>query len=202
MPIKNEEKYKDVPGYQQVCSDKTVQRFSDNGRIIHIIPTADKCFHTFMIKPDGRPFLVYRRFDYFTPILVAGFVVLVGIFQLQPRPLYAGLAIVLLSLATWGIVRLAKASARKRKPIVTVDKHGITHASGSYPWNTIINTFNATFIMNGRRRADSEEYLILTLTNQKTILCRLNRFSGIRDEISELATTITYFRNNDLSCLS
>ncbi|NML37330.1 hypothetical protein HHL17_08980 [Chitinophaga sp. G-6-1-13] len=195
MPIVDAEKYKNVPGYQQVCRDEAIRRLSHYGCCLRIKPTADKSLHTFMIKPDGRPFLVYKRSDYLSPILALVFIAFMSMIGLQPKLLYAIPAIAVLLFIVWGIVRLARASDRKNKPIVTINKQGITLDIGTYPWNNITNTF----IVERKRpyeRRRLEFYLIIALTNQQTAVCRINMSHTINDEASELATTITYFRNN------
>ncbi|MBC9913908.1 hypothetical protein [Chitinophaga varians] len=203
MPITDTEKYKDAPGYQQVYSDKTIEHFSNNGRIVRIIPTADRCFHTFTIKPDGRPFLVHRSLDYFNPLLILGFTAFIAVILAQPKPLYAGIVIAILSLAIWGFVREARAAARKLKPIIMVDRQGITLDSGNYPWDTIVNTFIVIALIEKRRTPRSksgDDFLVLTLINQKTVIYPLDKVAG---KAFELATTITYFSNNNsLSCPS
>ncbi|NLR63809.1 hypothetical protein HGH92_05795 [Chitinophaga varians] len=194
MPVIDAEKYKDVPGYQQIYTGKAIRQLLNYGSQLHIRPTADKSLYTFMVRPDGSPFLIYKPSAYLALIPIATFVVLVSVSWLEPKPIYAGLSFATLFLASWGIARFAGMSSRKR-PIVIVDQQGITMDKAFYSWNNIINTFIVERSRSYQRR-QADFYLIIALTNRQTAFCRINRPAATRDEVSELATTITYFRNN------
>lgn len=195
MSITDAEKYKDVPVYQQVCNSTAIAYLHNYGSSLYIRPTADKSLHTFMIKPDGRPFSLYKPSGYLLIIPVLAFLIIGGMIILEPKPLYVGLAIVPYLFSAWAVILFAGTSARRGKPIVTVDKQGITLDTRLYLWSNITNTFILRR-QRGYEKKYAEFYLVIALSNKQTVIQRINSPAAMRDEVSELATTISYFRNN------
>ncbi|MBC9913907.1 hypothetical protein [Chitinophaga varians] len=185
MPIIDAEKYKDVPGYQQVYDQENTASFFP--RHIHIRPTSDKSLFTRMIRLDKAQF-VFRSSP--APILMPFYFSMMVFTVLLAQTIHPLLAITGMAVLTWVLTLLILKPYRSSRRGVQIDSRGIT-ASQFYAWEEIIGTFIITRKMGRRIECD----LTLALSDGRNVYIQLDRLAAVGNSAAEISTAITHYRN-------
>lgn len=185
MPIIDEEKYKDAPGYQQVYTQENKPSLFP--RHIHIRPTNDKSLFTRMIRLDKEQF-VYRSSP--TAILMPFYFSMVVCTVLLSRTIHPLLAVTGVALLTWELTLLILKPYQSSKRGMQIDSLGIT-ASQFYAWEDI----NGAFIVTRTIGRKTECELALALSDGSNVYIRLDNLAHVGNSAAEISTAITHYRS-------